>query len=363
MMAPVSRRTAAVLLIAIAVGVGPAAQSLPTRIDDRDFWALVDGLSEAGAPFVTDNRISNEIAFQHVIPELQQLDQVAYLGVGPEQNFTYITALKPRIAFIVDIRRQNLLLHLTYKALVELSADRTEFMSRLFARPRPGGTGPESPPQSLFSAYANVSPSEALAQLNLAAILEQLKETHGFPLSDEDEQGIAEVYRSLYQGGPDLKGNFGKGAWIPSYAQLMSQSDLSGRNHSFLASEADFLTLKAYQTKNLIVPVVGDFSGPKAIRGVGRYLGDHGARVTTFYLSNVEEYLFKSNSWNDFIRNVSSLPIDDGSMFIRTYFTYNDSGLQTLLDPIRGTLDAFDNGRIKNYTDVVFRSKAPAPAR
>ena len=88
--------------------------------------------------------------------------------------------------------------------------------------------------------------------------------------------------------------------------------------------------------------------------------GDHGARVTTFYLSNVEEYLFKSNSWGGFVRNVSSLPIDDRSMFIRTYFTHNDSGLQTLLDPIRGTLDAFNGGQIRSYTDVVFRSKLPA---
>jgi hypothetical protein len=304
--------------------------------------------------------VSNEIAFQQVIPALQQHEQAAYIGVGPEQNFTYIASLKPKIAFIVDIRRQNLLLHLMYKALVELSADRTEFMSRLFARPRPGGTGPDSTPRELFTAYTNMSPSDALARSNLEAMIELLKETHGFQLSDDDERGIAEIYRSLYLGGPDLKGNFGGGSWIPSYADLMTRTDLEGRNHSYLASETAFLTLKAYQTKNLIVPVVGDFAGGRAIRGVGRYLAEHGATVTTFYLSNVEEYLFKSNSWGSFIRNVSSLPIGDGSLFIRTYFTHNDAGLLTLLDPIRGTLDAFDNGQIKSYNDVVFRSKAPA---
>jgi hypothetical protein len=356
----VSRCIAAAPLVAIAICVGAAAQSLPTKISDRDFWAMVEGLSESGGAFVTDNRVSNEIAFQQVIPELQRHKQVAYLGVGPEQNFTYIAALKPRIAFIVDLRRQNLLLHLVYKALVELSTDRTEFMSRLFARPRPGGTGPDSTPRALFSAYSNISPSEALAQSTLAAIVELLKETHGFPLTDEDERSIAEVYRSLYVGGPDLRGNFGGGSWIPSYADLMSQSDLTGRNHSFLASEADYLVLKEYQTRNLIVPIVGDFSGGRAVRGVGQYLAEHGATVTTFYLSNVEEYLFKSNSWSAFVRNVSSLPTDDQSMFIRTYFTRNE-GLQTLLDPIRGTLDAFENGQIKSYADIVFRSKTPIP--
>ena len=66
----------------------------------------------------------------------------AYVGVGPDQNFTYIAALKPRIAFIVDIRRQNMLLHLMYKALIEMSPTREEFLSRLFSRPMPGAAAP-----------------------------------------------------------------------------------------------------------------------------------------------------------------------------------------------------------------------------
>ena len=63
-----------------------------------------------------------------------------YLGVGPEQNFTYIVALRPKLAFIVDIRRGNMNEHLLYKAFIELSADRADFLSRLFARPRPAGS-------------------------------------------------------------------------------------------------------------------------------------------------------------------------------------------------------------------------------
>ena len=50
-----------------------------------------------------------------------------YLGVGPDQNFTYILALQPKIAFIIDIRRQNMLQHLMYKALIEISKDRADF--------------------------------------------------------------------------------------------------------------------------------------------------------------------------------------------------------------------------------------------
>ena len=59
------------------------------------------------------------------------------MGVGPEQNLTYVAAFRPRIAFVVDIRRQNLLHHLWYKAVFELSPTRAEFLSRLFARALP----------------------------------------------------------------------------------------------------------------------------------------------------------------------------------------------------------------------------------
>ena len=75
------------------------AQSLPTTLSDKEFWAIVDGFSEAGGTFASDNIISNEIAFQHVLPELKRTGQEGvYLGVGPEQNFTYIAAIRPKMA-------------------------------------------------------------------------------------------------------------------------------------------------------------------------------------------------------------------------------------------------------------------------
>jgi hypothetical protein len=350
---------AALVAIAVAVRLPLAAQSLPAAIGDAEYWAMIERFSEPGGTFVSDNTVSNEIAFQHVIPALRASEQGAYIGVGPEQNFTYITSLRPRIAFIVDIRRQNLLLHLVYKALVEISTDRTDFMSRLFARPRPGGTGPHSTARALFAAFGNISPSEPLAQANLRDLLGQLKDVHRFPLSDDDERGIAEAYRALYLGGPELRGNFGGGSWIPSYAELMAQTDLAGESHSFMASEETFERLREYQLDNLIVPVVGDFSGAKAIRAIARYLKEHGATVTTFYASNVEEYLFKSDSWESFVRNVEALPVGQDSMLIRTYFTREEARLRTLLDPIPAMLDAFTGGRIRSYADVVLRSKAP----
>ena len=47
----------------------------------------------------------------------------AYLGVGPEQNFNYIAAIRPAITVIFDIRQQAVMQHLLFKALFELSAN------------------------------------------------------------------------------------------------------------------------------------------------------------------------------------------------------------------------------------------------
>src|SRR5579864_6343656 len=102
-------------LPAVATGAPQGA------LGDVEFWQMISGFSEEGGVFPSDNFVSNETWFQHVIPQLLQRTPRggAYLGVGPDQNFTYIIALRPQVAFILDIRRQNLVLHLLYKALIE----------------------------------------------------------------------------------------------------------------------------------------------------------------------------------------------------------------------------------------------------
>src|SRR5438094_516518 len=101
-----------------------AADALPARLSDEAFWRLIEEFSEPNGTFRSENLLSNELQFQHVLPNLARAAQPgrAYLGVGPEQNFTYIAALKPAVAFIVDIRRANLDLHLLYKSLFEMAA-------------------------------------------------------------------------------------------------------------------------------------------------------------------------------------------------------------------------------------------------
>src|SRR5215510_9756145 len=168
-----------------------AADRVPTRLGDEEFWSLIASLSEPNGSFRSDNLLSNELRHQFVLPDLKQtaMPGRAFIGVGPEQNFTYIAALQPSIAFIVDIRRGNLQLHLMYKALFELSADRADFVSRLFSRKQPEGLGATSTAAELFAAFADVESSPALYDKNLKTIEAHLSGTHGFPLSNDDVAG------------------------------------------------------------------------------------------------------------------------------------------------------------------------------
>ena len=144
---------------------------------------------------------------------------------------------------------------------------------------------------------------------------------HHFALSDGDLQGVEYVYHAFFNFGPALNysstGGFG-GRYQPTYADLMAATDEAGQSRSFLANEENFGVLKALETKNLLVPVVGNFAGPKAIRAVGDYVKAKGATVSAFYLSNVEQYLYQDRIWTNFCRNVATLPLDATSTFIRS---------------------------------------------
>ena len=312
-----------------------STERLPDRLSDAEFWTLINELSEPGGSFRSDNLLSNEVWLQYVIPDLLNVAKPGrvYVGVGPEQNFTYIAALKPAMAFIVDVRRGNLQMHLMYKALFEMSADRPEFVSRLFSRRRPAGLTAASSVQDIFQAYAAAPPDGKLFEENFTAIIDHLKKTHGFALDPEDEPGIRYIYEFFGRWGPELtywmSGGGGRGGGFrnsPTYADLMVATDAAGLLRGYLASEENFATLKTLETRNLLVPVVGNFAGPKALRAVGGWLKAHNGFVSAFYLSNVEQYLNMDGIWMDFCANAARLPIDESSQFIRSYRGGNAPG-------------------------------------
>jgi hypothetical protein len=294
-------------------------------LGDEDYWRLTQDFSERAGTFQSDNLLSNERWFQHVVPALvlKARQNGVYVGVGPEQNFTYIIALKPKLAFIVDIRRGNFDLHLMYKALFEMSADRAEFVSKLFARPRPDGLTARSSVEEIFRAFATVEASDTLYSRNMRSIVNRLTKTHQFMLSSADILRMQHIYNAIYVYGPGIQYSTTQNAGRrmtrePTYSDLMAATDQGGFAHSFLATEEAFAYMKAFESENRLIPLMGDFAGPKTLRAVGRYLSETGGTVSAFYLSNVEEYLKQDGKMKTFCANAATLPADEASTFIRS---------------------------------------------
>jgi hypothetical protein len=388
------RRTLVTLLF-LSLLIGPAARSaapIPARLADSELWSMVSTFSEPGGTFRFENFLSNEIYFQNVIPALKTRVKPGgiYMGVGPEQNFTYIVAVQPRIAFITDIRRQNMIELMMYRALFEMASNRADFISLLFSRKRPSGLAVDATADALFNAYRSVVEDPALFKRNLQAIQDLLLKTHRFPLKTEDLAGIEKVYGVFFENGPGINynsggggpggGGFGRGFANVTYADLMAANDqqgtssTTGKNRSFLATEENYQYIRDMEMRNLIVPLVGDFAGPKAIRAVGYWAKQHAATVTTFYLSNVEQYLFMDRVDGKFYANVETLPLDTTSTFIRSGRTPGGYGgrsgrrggfggpggfgtLTSSLSPITDILKAYDAGRIRAWDDVLAMSR------
>ncbi len=290
------------------------------------FAAQIAALSEPGGYFDTDNLVSNERAYLSVLPELSRrhVRGGAYIGVGPDQNFSYIADIRPSIAFIVDIRRDNLLIHLLFKALFQQAGSRIEYLAMLFGRPAP----PE------FDGWRDVAISRlteyvrrpALDVKSLAALrlrLDEVVKEFGVPLSAADLGTIGRFHRRFVEKGLALQfQSAGRPPqdYYPTYEQLLLETDGEGRQRNYLASEESFQFVKALQARDRVIPIVGNLSGPSALPGIGRAIGGRGETLSAFYASNVEFYLERDGSYLRFIANVSGIPRTPRSVIIRSIF-------------------------------------------
>ncbi len=339
----------------------------PESLSAAEFSRLIRDFSENGGYFRSDNFTSNETAYLYIVDKLQQYGTTggAYLGVGPEQNFTYIAKVRPRIAFIVDIRRQAVIQHLMYKAIFHLSPTRAQFLSRLLSKPAPTGAKPDAALNDLLAHFSTAASDEKLYTENLAALRKTIQEDFQFPLSEADSKSLEYVYKSFYTDGLDIAYRMdGNPSWgnmnFPSLKEITAQTDQYGKQGNFLASVNDYDFVRGMHRKNLIIPIVGNFGGKKALVSVGDYLRKIGLTVTAYYTSNVEQYLFDGTLFNDFAVNVSKLPLTEKSMFIRgvtgrgrTTAMLPGHRITTFIQPMTVFVKDFKEGLYPSYRDLV----------
>lgn len=281
-------------------------------------------LSEKGGDFISDNLISNETSYLQTAKAL--LDRPAggvYIGVGPEQNFTYLALTRPKVAIIVDIRRDNLLQHLYYRYLFEEARDRGHFLALLVGRPYDDGKAP--PDNADFATVAKhaekLAPDPKLQQSNVDAAILRITNEWGIRLDDKDKQSIKKMAQVFFDKQLDLRFELkeSSGRKYPTLRELMGAKDPAGVERSFLATNEAFRFVQTMEREGRVLPVVGDFGGDQAFPAIAEYLKKNDLKLTTLYVSNVEQYLLEPPVWKKWLRNVEALPRTEDALFIRCY--------------------------------------------
>ena len=358
-------RSVVFLVCLLAAGAAWAAwqESQPTA-PQPEFARLVSEFSEPGGYFDTDNLVSNERSYLHVMPQLERsgVRGGVYIGVGPDQNFSYIARTRPSVAFLVDIRRNNLLLHLLFKALFASSRNRLEFLCLLTGRPVPAD----------LERWRNAGIDELVAYVDAAEpsgtpeLRRRLRETirrFAVPLSAEDLATMDRFHLAFVDAGLSLQfRSFGRPprSYYPTYRELLLETDRTGRKLNYLSSEDDFQFLRSLQTRDRVIPVVGDLAGTHAVAAIGSWMRQHNERLSAFYVSNVENYLFRDGSFDQYMKNLNGLPHSDRSVVIRSIFGaaplpesvpgyYSTSAIQT----IDALVANCGTSRCRGYFDIL----------
>jgi hypothetical protein len=349
------------LLLCIATASAEQRDNAPRR--NSSFASLVGELSEPPGYFDTDNLISNERSYLHVIPDLRALaggGRGVYVGVGPDQNFSYIAHLRPSLAIVVDIRHDNLLLHLLFKALFAEAQTRLAYLAMLTGRPAP--VDADKKERSLDEIVGYIDRTPALGDADLRALrarLTRVIDSFGVPLTESDRATIDRFHQRFVAAGLSLQFNtFGRQPQYdyPTFRELLLETDRQGVRRSYLASEEDFQFVKRLHAEHRIVPVVGDLSGRAALAAVARFLTQANLQVAAFYTSNVEFYLFREGRFAEFIANLRRLPRRPGAAIVRSVFRsggtlpgYNSA---SLTQPIDVLINGYASGRIRDYRDL-----------
>lgn len=367
------RRTVLAFAAALTLLGHPATSLNAQRSNDSSFAGLVARLSEPGGYFDSDNIITNEVSYLHVASQLKKVGTHGgvYIGVGPDQNFSYIALIRPSIAFMLDVRRDNLLEHLLFKSLFALSRNRLEYMCLLFGKPVPPNidkwTG--RPMSEILAYLGEKHPDSLLAAATKKASNDRITSYH-LSLDARDREMIDRYRAQFVLEGLDTRySSLGRNnrSDYPSFARLILETDREGKQSSYLADETAFQYVRGMQMADRIVPVTGNVAGDKAVKAIAQYATEHALNVSTFYMSNVEQYLMgRDGGFDAYAKNVTLLPHDSTSVIIRSYF--GRLGLQhplyvgsagnlstSMIETIDSFVRAFAAGDLTSYNELVYK--------
>ena len=347
--------------------ISAVAAEKPTQQDSlttAEFATLSARLSDAGGYFDTDNLISNEPSLLHVLSDLARMHVRggAYVGVGPDQNFNYIARIAPRIAFVMDIRRDNLLQHLLFKALFADARNRVEYLAHWLGRPAPADVSSwNARPIDSLVAWAVRTPSTRQRQSAVEAVRRRVRVRHPSSAADLTDRAVSpRVHRRGR--GVAFTAMVVPRLTIPR-SRNCSRADRDGAQSGYLASEDAFRVVQSLERRNLVIPVVSDLAGPKGLPTLAAVLRERGDSVSAFYTSNVEDYLIRDGRFPTFVRSLAALPRQTSAVIIRSWFggagshPRSVSGYHTtqLAEPIADLVGDPSVAAVRSYRQLVMR--------
>lgn len=320
------------------------------------FAATLAALGEPESGPAADNLVSNEDSAGRAGDDLEARAPRAavYLGVGPDQNFSYLARCRPVAAYIVDFRRGNALLHLLHRATFRASDDRAAYLTRLLGR-KPGPMPADPTADDLVAAFSAAAFDRPGLERSVAQAAADLVSEGSI------RPGEAEILATLARrlAGPGMRARFLALAMYPTLGDLIRARTRQGRPAYFLAEEARYRVVRDLQRADGVLPVVGDFAGPHAFRAIGDRLRRLGQTVGVFYASDVEFFLLRSGRFAAFAANLASLLWADNAVLIRTSTreinhperVAGDSST-TILRPVAPFLERARAGAIRTQEDL-----------
>lgn len=299
-----------------------AGLAVPAKlVADEDVGPLLAKLSETPGDFPSENYVSNELSLLDVAPALRdpKLRSRAYVGVGPDQNLTYLAALEPAVAYIVDIRRGNFLEHMFFRGCFEAGETRAGFLRALVSR-KIDGVSNDGSFTALVAAFRAAPEDVALRDEGVARTKALLDRLH-VVRARGDDASIARIQGAFAKHGLAIAYTMtGSARTYPTLGEILSLRDPASDTASFMSSEERYRAVRRLVTENRVLPIVGDFGGTHALKAVGEDMRARKVSLGVFYTSNVEQYLFDGRKYGAFVSSVASMPHDETSRIVRVWF-------------------------------------------
>ncbi len=278
------------------------------------YGAILAELSDRETGPAADNFVSNEDSYPRVTSEIARTvpPNTAYLGVGPDQNFTFIAHARPSLAVIVDYRKRNQLLHLLHKALFTLSENRVEYLSLLTAR-KPQVANDASA-EGLVTAFTKVEFDRTQLEVASRRITEFLRPLS--ILSDADWPTLQTIHARL--AGPGMNARFLALTMYPTFGKMIATPSRDNKSAHFLADERLYQVVRNTHRHDAILPLIGDFANGPCLTKLADFLRKSRQEIGLFYISDVEFFLLRAGKFANYIQNLERLPWARNAQIIRT---------------------------------------------